>query len=435
VTPAVAAWADATAVERMFREAYGQAVATLIRIFGDITLAEDAVQDAFVVASDRWPSDGIPPNPAGWIVTTARHRAIDDLRRSARGRELHEQLGAVATRSQDPGPGGGGEDGPVTDDRLRLIFTCCHPALRPEHRVALTLRLLGGLSVDEVARSFLVSESAMAKRLVRAKYKIKAAKIPYRVPDEADLPSRLASVLSVLYLIYNTGLDGPGRASLRSEAIRLARALVGLIPDEPEATGLLALMLLSESRAPARTDEGDLVLLRDQDRTTWDRTMIDEGQAIVRACIRRGHPGPYQLQAAIQAVHCDADSFEATDWPQIVALYDHLHSVMPTPVVALNRAIAIAEIEGPGAALTTLDAIAPDLDNYHLMHAARGTMLRRLGRRDAARAAFERAAHLAWTEANRQFLAQQIEELAEDGALMRRPPGGSTRPPNEASDR
>jgi RNA polymerase sigma-70 factor (ECF subfamily) len=403
----------AIAVERVFREAYGQAVATLIRLFGDITLAEDAVQDAFVVASERWRSDGIPPNPAAWIATTARNRAIDDLRRSARGRELREQLGVVAPTSHDPAPDERGVDGPVRDDRLRLIFTCCHPALRTGHRVALTLRLLGGLSVEEVARSFLVSESAMAKRLVRAKYKIKAAKIPYRVPDEADLPERLRSVLSVLYLIYNTGLDDPEGASLRSEANRLARALVELMPDEPEAAGLLALMLLSESRAPARTAQGELVLLRDQDRTRWDRAMIEEGQAIVRACIRRGQPGPYQFQAAIQAVHCDADSFEATDWPQIVALYDHLLSVMPTPVVALNRAIAIAETGGPGAALAALDAVAPALDNYHLMHAARGTMLRRLGQPDAARGAFERAALLASKEADRRFLQRQIEELAD----------------------
>jgi RNA polymerase sigma-70 factor (ECF subfamily) len=272
----------------------------------------------------------------------------------------------------------------------------------------------------------------MAKRLVRAKYKIKATKIPYRVPAEADLPERLRSVLSVMYLIYNTGADDPERASLRSEAIRLARALVELMPDEPEAAGLLALMLLSESRVPARTSEGDLVLLSDQDRTKWDREMIEEGHAIVRACIRRDQPGPFQLQAAIQAVHCDADSFEATDWPQIVALYDRLFSVMPTPVVALNRAIAIGEIEGPGAALIALDAIASDLDNYHLMHAARGTTLRRLGQRDAAHAAFERAAHLAATEADRRFLAQQIEELAEDGALTQHRPGGSTGSSNEA---
>jgi RNA polymerase sigma-70 factor (ECF subfamily) len=391
---------------------YGQAVATLVRVFGDITLAEDAVQDAFVVASDRWRTGGIPPNPAGWIVTTARNRAIDNLRRSARGRKLHEQIGAVAGTLHDPGDDWE-EDGPVSDDQLRLIFTCCHPALRLEHQVALTLRLLGGLSVDEVARSFLVSESAMAKRLVRAKYKIKAAKIPYRVPAEADLPERLRSVLLVLHLIYNTGVDDPERAVLRSDAIRLARALVGLMPDEPEAAGLLALMLLSESRGPARKAEGAFVLLRDQDRTKWDRTMIQEGHTIVRACIRRDQPGPFQLQAAIQAVHCDADTFEATDWHQIVALYDHLFSVMPTPVVALNRAIAVGEIAGPDAALIALDAIAPDLDSYHLMHAARGTALRRLGQRDAARAAFERASDLAATEADRRFLARQIEELAE----------------------
>jgi RNA polymerase sigma-70 factor (ECF subfamily) len=422
VTPSVAVHREATDVERVFREVYGQAVATLVRVFGDITLAEDAVQHAFVVASERWRSDGIPPNPAGWIITTARNRAIDDLRRSARGRELHEQLGAVASTLRSSGAGDLGEDGPVRDDQLRLIFTCCHPALRTEHQVALTLRLLGGLSVDEVARSFLVSESAMAKRLVRAKYKIKAAKIPYRVPGEADLPERLRSVLSVVYLIYNTGSDDPERAAFRSDAIRLARALAALMPDEPEAAGLLAMMLLSESRVPARTAEGDLVLLRDQDRTKWDRTMIEEGHAIVRACIRRDQPGPFQLQAAIQAVHCEADSFEATDWHQIVALYDHLFSVMPTPVVALNRAIAIGESEGPGAALTALDAIAPDLDNYHLMHAARGSTLRRLGQRDAAKAAYERAAHLAATETDRRFLAQQIEELAEVGALLQQRP-------------
>jgi RNA polymerase sigma-70 factor, ECF subfamily len=421
-------------IERVFREVYGQAVATLIRVFGDITLAEDAVQDAFVVASERWRSDGIPPNPAGWIVTTARRRAIDELRRSARGRELHEQLAALASTPRDPGDDWE-EGGPVSDDRLRLIFTCCHPALRTEHQVALTLRLLGGLSVDEAARSFLVSESAMVKRLVRAKYKIKAANIPYRVPSQADLPGRLRAVLSVLYLIYNTGVDDEERAALRSEAIRLARALVELMPDEPEAAGLLALMLLSESRVPARRKEGALVLLRDQDRTKWDRTMIEEGHAIVRACIRRARPGPFQLQAAIQAVHCHAASFEATDWPQIVALYDHLFSVMPTPVVALNRAIAIGETEGAGAALTALDAIAPDLDTYHLMHAARGTTLRRLGQREAAKAAFERAAQLAATEADQRFLAQQIEALAEEGALRQDRSDGLSGPPNETSAR
>jgi RNA polymerase sigma-70 factor (ECF subfamily) len=400
-------------IDRAFREVYGQAVATLVRVFGDITLAEDAVQDAFVVANARWYSDGIPPNPAGWIVTTARHRAIDELRRSARGRELYEQLAVAASARRDTDDDLEGS-GLVRDDQLRLIFTCCHPALRTEHQVALTLRLLGGLSVAEVARSFLVSEAAMEKRLVRAKYKIKAANIPYRVPSAADLPGRICAVLSVLYLIYNTGVDDPERGVLRSEAFRLARALVELMPDEPEAAGLLALMLLSESRLPARREAGALVLLRDQDRSKWNHAMIEEGQALVRACIRRAQPGSFQLQAAIQAVHCHAASFEATDWPQIVALYDHLFSVMPTPVVALNRAIAIGETEGSGAALAALDTIASDLDTYHLMHAARGTMLRQLGQREAALAAFERAALLAGTEAEQRFLAQQIEELAED---------------------
>ena len=417
---------ETTDVERVFREVYGQVVATLVRVFGDITLAEDAVQDAFVIALDRWPTGGVPPNPAGWIVTTARHRAIDSLRRSARGRELQEQLAEAASLPR--GSGADGEaGGPEGDDQLRLIFTCCHPALRPDHQVALTLRLLGGLSVGEVARSFLVSEAAIAKRLVRAKYKIKAANIPYRVPAAADLPGRLRAVLSVLYLIYNTGNDDPQRASLRGEGLRLARALVALMPAAPEAAGLLALLLLNESRVPARTAAGALVLLRDQDRTRWDHALIAEGQAIVRACIRRGQPGPFQLQAAIQAVHCAAGSFELTDWPQIVTLYDHLYSILPTPLIALNRAIALGETQGPGSALAALDAIAPELDHYHLLHAARGTLLRRLEQNAAARVAFERAAHLAETPAERQFLAQQIATLGQAAA------SSATAAPNEST--
>ncbi len=411
MTPGVAARSGATDVESVFREVYGQAVATLIRIFGDITLAEDAVQDAFVVASERWPGGGIPPNPAGWIVTTARNRAIDVRRRSTRGRQLEEHVGAESVTSHEPNSVDWEEEEPVTDDQLRLVFTCCHPALRPEHQVALTLRLLGGLSVDEVARSFLVSEATMAKRLVRAKYKIKAANIPYRVPTGADLPERLQSVLSVLYLIYNSGANDQERVALRTEAVRLGRALVELMPDEPEAMGLLALMILSESRMPARLADGDVVLLRDQDRSKWDRLMIDEGQALVRVYVRRNQPGPYQLQASIQAVHSDAESFDATDWRQIVTLYDHLFSIMPTPVVGLNRAIAIAEVEGFDAALDAIDSVSADLEDYHLMHATRATMLRRLGRNEDSIVAFERALGLAKTDTDRRFLSQQLDDI------------------------
>ena len=400
---------DAGPFEAVFRGAYGHAVAILIRVFGDITLAEDAAQDAFVVAMDRWPAGGVPVNPTAWIVTTGKHRAIDALRRSARGRELESELAVIEARSIDAPAGW--EDGPVHDDRLRLIFTCCHPALRPENGVALTLRLLGGLSVADVARAFLVSDAAMAKRLVRAKYKIKAAGIPYRVPDDADLPARLRSVLSVLYLIYTSGLAGDDRASLRHEAIRLARELATLMPDEPEVAGLLALMLLSESRAQARIVDGDPVLLGDQDRATWDRSMIEEGQAIVRACIRRGAPGSYQLQAAIQAVHSDAGSIEETDWRQVLALYDQLLQQMPTAVVAMNRALVLAELDGPDTALGALDELTSDLDSYHLLHAARGTMLRRLGRIEDARAAFERAERLTTSETDRRSLSRELDAL------------------------
>ena len=296
----------------------------------------------------------------------------------------------------------------MEDDRLRLIFTCCHPALSTEAQIALTLRLLGGLSTAEVARAFLVAEPTMAKRLVRAKHKIKAAHIPYRVPSEAELPDRLRPVLAVLYLTYNAGTDGPSGDDLRHEAIRLARAIAGLMPDEAEVAGLLALLLLTESRWPARfTADGRLVLLRDQDRSSWDRALIEEGHAIVRACLRRNQPGPYQIQAAINAVHADADSFEATDWSQILALYDQLLAITPTPVVAMNRAIALAEVRGPQAALDILDGL--DLAGYHLFHAARADLLRRLGRHGDASEAYALAANLAASQAERTFLIDRLE--------------------------
>lgn len=391
---------DEALIGRIFREEAGRSVATLIRIFGDIDLAEDAVQEAFAVALRKWPADGLPPKPGGWITTTARNRAIDHLRRESRGRELLGQLPEPEVPPEE-------EPGLVQDDRLRLIFTCCHPALATEAQVALTLRLLGGLTNAEVARAFLLAEPTMAKRLVRAKHKIKAAHIPYRVPAEADLPDRLRPVLSVLYLIYNAGTSGSAGDDMRREAIRLARAIRGLMPDEAEVAGLLALLLLTESRWSARfSDDGAIVVLRDQDRSTWDRALIEEGHALVRACLRRNQPGPYQIQAAINAVHADADSFAATDWHQILALYDELLAMTPTPVVALNRAIALAEVGGPAAALDILDGL--DLADYHLFHAARADLLRRLGRWDEARYAYTRAADLAPTDAERTFITGRL---------------------------
>jgi RNA polymerase sigma-70 factor, ECF subfamily len=397
-------------VERAFREAHGQAVATLTRIFGDITLAEDAVQDAFVTAVDRWPGEGVPDHPAGWIVTTARNRAVDVVRRGRRGRQLTEQIATDWLRAE---PTTGAEEWtPVRDDQLRLIFTCCHPALRVEHQVALTLRLIAGLTPAEVAAAFLVSDETMAKRLMRAKYKIRAAKIPYRIPDGAELPRRLRAVLSVLYLIYNAGADDARRRDLRADAIWLTRVLVALMPDEPEAAGLLALMLLSDARMPARGNASHVVLLKDQDRSLWDRSLIAEGQALVLACMRRRRLGPFQLQAAIQALHCAAACFEDTDWAAIVRFYDRLIAVMPTPVVALNRAVAVAETEGPEAALALLDGVVQDLDGYHLLHASRGSMLERLGRPSEAAKAYDRAAALARTDAAISFLRLRRTELA-----------------------
>jgi len=389
-------------VERVFREEFGRAVSVLVRAFGDIDLAEEGVQEAFAIAAERWAADSVPASPAGWIITTARRRIIDRLRREASRDDRQAQ---AALLNQRDGPD---EDLSVHDDRLRLIFTCCHPALAPAAQVALTLRLLGGLTTPEIARAFVVPERTIAQRIVRAKAKIRDAGIPYRVPSSAELPDRLRPVLAVIYLVYNEGYAASAgnqlvREGLCTEAIRLGRVLVTLMPDEPEVTGLLALMLLIASRRPARTDAGGaLVPLRDQDRRLWDRQLIAEGQQLVRACLQRNMPGPYQLQAAINAVHSDAPSVAATDWRQILVLYDQLLHVDPSPVVALNRAVALAEVEGPGAGLAATDDLP--LQGYYLYHAVRADLLSRVGRCSEAAAAYDAALALTDNEAERAFL-------------------------------
>jgi len=400
---------DTAAVERVFREEYGRLIASLVRRFGDIDIAEEAAGEALVAALEKWSESGVPPNPGGWLTTTAGNRAIDRIRRDKQRDAKHQA--ALMVYDNTPGE----PAGPVEDDRLRLLFTCCHPALAPEARIALTLRLLGGLTVPEIAQAFFVPETTMAQRITRAKKKIAAAKVPYRVPELPDLPARLDGVLTVLFLVFNEGYlasgDGdPVRAELTGEAIRLTRVLRGLLPDEPEVTGLLALQLLTDARREARVRNGQLVPLDEQDRGGWDRALIAEGHHLVRECLAINRPGRYQILAAINAVHTDARTAPDTDWRQVVALYDQLTQLDPSPVVTLNRAAAIAELDGPEVALALIDRLP--LTTYHAWHAARADMLRRLGRSAEARDAYDAAIAATSNTAERAYLSTKRGELA-----------------------
>ena len=405
-------------LEAVFRSEHGWVVASLARRFGDLDLAEDATGDALLVAAEKWPVDGVPPNPGGWLTTVAGNKALDRIRREKRRGEKYAEVAINQTPSPEPSPE---SSGPVQDDRLRLVFTCCHPALAPRNRVALTLRLLGGLTVAEIAAAFLVPETTMAQRITRSKQKIKAARIPYRIPAAEDLPTRIGAVLAVVYLVFNEGYlatsghDQAQRHDLTTEAIRLARQLremVAATPSlgaQPEVDGLLALMLLIESRATARVHDGRLVPLDEQDRTSWDAGMIDEGHRLVRDCLALNRPGPYQVQAAINAVHTDALDASMTDWSQVVRLYDQLLVLAPGPVVALNRAVAVAETDGPEVALAIVDQLP--LTEYHAWAATRADLLRRLGRYAEARLAYDRAVELAGNDEERAFLAGRRDRL------------------------